>query len=474
MKQLSALLLGLACASVSQAWGPDSYMGITMAGSHDAAEAPNGQLIAALADTTANDGVLIHFLVSDDQGQSWSDAPYSIAGVGVCPRVRLLRLPNAVVCAYLDGTTVRFYNTATAASGAYLAYSASEFDAGVSSTGWIYLFVQLSTGNSIRRAGSGDGGITWTGNEALVTGNGAVPRVAVSPADTVILNYYGPVLADRPKSRIRAAFYNTSSPGNLNVSAASFQDVVTDETVDKWRYASAIRNGRVWFFWEQGPAATSTLHGRVSTNNGAVYGSPFQVAGGNGERIAGFNVLARAWGGTTRCELIYARYSVPASGDPAVDRLEYRTASAGSPSAFSSALAFSENVPRVEGINGAPALVPLANGLLGAAWGSPGNVATAYYFDLHDVVTGSGVRDAVSGFRLLGPAHGHLIIRGAGRFDGEAELRDHAGRLIARHALRLAAGEDAVLPVDGLPNGAYLITLIERQERRSMRFVQQP
>lgn len=82
------------------AWGPNTLMGISgAAGAHGLEQAPNGQLIAALSHTTTSDGVLISFLVSDDQGETCSDATCSIAGMGMCTRVKLLRTSSAGIWA---------------------------------------------------------------------------------------------------------------------------------------------------------------------------------------------------------------------------------------------------------------------------------------------------------------------------------------------------------------------------------------
>ena len=394
------------------AWSPDVPIGgYVPHGGYDAIEAPGGELIAAIADTVAGDGMQIIFRSSTDGGLNWSLASYQVTGNAVTTRIKLLKSQTTVYCLYLAGNTVRVYNMTTGVTGEYLDYQAEEFDAVMTPTGWLYLWIQLPGTDDIRRAGSNDGGVTWAGDSASVTGLGAVPRVSISPGDTIILNYYGPVLADRPKSKIRAAFYNELAPGDLNISPGSFQDIVMDETVDKWRFGSAIRNGRVWFFWEQGTVGQRTLQCRISIDNGVSYGSPFQVAGGGGEDVAGFDALAWAHPSGARVELVYARYTTPGGVDPVLDPLVHTFASAATPGTFATGAVVSEHAPGLFTTGSAPSIVGTASGP-GVAWAGYAGSAYELYWDAEHFLTSTGPdTDATQTWSLApNPAHDELTI----------------------------------------------------------------
>ena len=143
-------------------------------------------------------------------------------------------------CVYLHLDSVRILDLNSGVIQTYQDYVVSEFDCVLRPDGWLYLFVQVRALNDIRRAGTVDGGATWTGNAALVTSQGNRPRVTMSAGDTLILNYYGPPLVDVTKSVVRAGRYRETAPGTLSTTANAFQDVITDTQVDKWGFRSVI------------------------------------------------------------------------------------------------------------------------------------------------------------------------------------------------------------------------------------------
>lgn len=387
MQQRYSLLPFVLTPLTLLAWGPDNPISAVGSSAHAVTEAPTGGLIAAIADDTAGNGVAVRFHTSDDGGLTWTPAPYTAPGNGVPQRVKLLPTASTVYCLFIDDGSVRVYNTVSGATGAYLDFTAQEFDAVVNSTGWIYLFVQPAGSNQIRRAGTSDGGITWTGNSAQVTGNGAVPRVAISAGDTVVLNYYGPVLADIPKSVVRSAVYNQTVPGTLNVPGGAFVDAIPETNFDKWRYSSAIRGGRVWLFWEQEPVGQRILRCKVSANNGFAYGTAFQVAGGAGADINGHAAVARAASGTTRVDLVYGRYTTPGQTDPGLDQLWYTRAVIAAPQTFDPPTPVSEHAPVLATTAQGPTVVALQSGGTGAAWAGFTSSGNQLFWDADPIST---------------------------------------------------------------------------------------
>ncbi|MCB0794797.1 MAG: hypothetical protein KDB88_08680 [Flavobacteriales bacterium] len=474
MKHTSLLFAVLATPTLLFAWGPDTPVQLSSnSGPIHSIQAPGGEVVVAYADTVANDGVLIRFMLSSDEGATWSMAPYQVDATGVSPRIKLLRSASELYCAYLLNDTVRVFHPSTGTIGAYLDYAAEEFDAVMTDAGWLYLFIQLPGTDDIRRAGSNDGGLTWGGDMASVTGQGAVPRVTLGPGNSVTLNYYGPVLADRPKSKIRAAGYTEAAPGDLNVGVANFQDVVTDVTRDKWRFGSVAIGNVVWFFWEEGPALGTALKGLVSLNSGQDYGTAFTLSVGAGEVINGFQALGRTVAGSTRVELVYGKFTTPGQSDPVLDRLVHRWANTTLPEAFSAEEAISEHSPRVVPIAEQPALVALDNGKLGAYWSHRNGTEVDLFWDLQDLSTAVEPDDRNAGFHVTGPLNEELVIRSERNVQGEAIVMDASGRTVRTQRLSLASDIPSTLPIGQLASGAYVLIIRDRSglELHGVRFV---
>ncbi|MBK7866884.1 MAG: hypothetical protein IPJ75_07785 [Ignavibacteriales bacterium] len=126
-------------------------------------------------------------------------------------------------------------------AGAYRA-----FDAEISSTNSMYVFLDSLATNNIVRYSSLDYGYNW-GVRGSITSAGAFPTISKSVSgDTLFLNYYGPVLVDTATSVIRVARYRESAPGTL--ASAGFQDVATS-TMPKYEYKMAVGNGIAWFIY---------------------------------------------------------------------------------------------------------------------------------------------------------------------------------------------------------------------------------
>lgn len=264
------------------AWGTDQV--ITYAGTapHSLAAKQSGVLYAAVPTMILTGQHEVHFFSSADNGDTWLplpgiNPPYS----GLAPVIKtkmVVTSLDSIICLVLQNDSIYLVNVESGVKGILSQSKAQEFDAAAGAGNFIYLFVQEVTGNNIRRYGTGDGGITWTGNTALVTGSGYRPRVTMS-GTKLILNYYGPVLADTVSSIIRAADYNETTPGNI--SPGTFSNVVTNVAVKKKQFQSVIHNGTVWLFFTEGDVQ-EVMKCMVSLNNGTAY-QPEQILAGNAQ-----------------------------------------------------------------------------------------------------------------------------------------------------------------------------------------------
>ncbi|MCB0790747.1 MAG: hypothetical protein H6595_05430 [Flavobacteriales bacterium] len=468
------LLLPALCLYMqASAWGPDVTVDPYLSGGvTDVIEAPDGSLVAAVADTVPNDGTLISFHLSLDGGMTWTPASYTVPGNGVSPRVKLVKSATAFHCLFLDGITVKVFTPGTGVTGSYTDYDAEEFDAVMTPAGWLYLYLQLPGSNSIRRAGSNDGGVTWTGNSASVTSTGSIPRLSISPGDTVVLNYYGPVLADRPKSKVRSAFYTESSPGTLT--PGTFQDVITDVTVDKWHYTSAIHGGRVWFLWEQGPIGGRTLWYRLSMDNGVNYGTAHQVVGGAGQDVADLRAIAHAEMGGTRLEVVHATYTTPGGMDPTQDLLVHHQVTGAAPDVFSTAAPISGHAPLDLPVNDSPGLVALTGGGVGVLWPGHTTPDADLFWDTGGVPT--VLPELTDGMhaRIIGPVTDALQLGYAMSAASDWTLMDATGRTL-RNGMLPAAEQERIVTIEvrDLRAGTYLLLLQEHDTRRTLRFLKE-
>jgi hypothetical protein len=225
--------------------------------------------------TTANLGIIVFH--STNFGYTWTRLSGGIQPKIVAQNLRMVSAGNdSLYLFFLYNATAYRWNIVNNSFGAVTADSLiRSFDVVASSTHALYFFYDRNYNANIRRYSSVDGGFTWSGSGS-VTSAGVYPRLYMSGSgDTLILNYYGPVLADTMTSVIRAARYRETAPGTL--SSSGFQDVATEPVV-KSQYASVFYRGVVWFMYTTGTTGNIDIKCRVSTNSGANYNAAVNLA----------------------------------------------------------------------------------------------------------------------------------------------------------------------------------------------------
>jgi len=287
---------------------------------------PNGTVFVAVPDTAITPGFGVRVFKSTDFGQTWSLMPGGIAPAIEVSKTKMIRSGvDSIYCWNVENNNLNLFS----------GEAARDFDIAAStSTVDLFIFVDVAANNNIRRYSSINGGATW-GGAALVTSGGAHPRVYMSAGDTLVLNYYGPVLADTTTSIIRAARYRRTGPGTLV--SINFIDIAT-ETVRKNQFASVIYAGTVWFFYTAGDSGAVDIKCRVSTDNGASYSSAFNVAGNPD--------ISEYWfGASHRLNGVDFIYIAADTTGTSLDRIMYTSALLSSPSTFQSALQINEHPP---------------------------------------------------------------------------------------------------------------------------------
>jgi len=240
------------------------------AGEMSGEQRPNGDWYLAVNDTstTANLGIIV--FRSTNYGYTWSLLSSGIQPKFIAPNMKMVNAGNdSLYLFFMYGSDAYRWNLVNNSFGKVTADSLiRSFDVVASSTGALYFFYDRNYNTNIRRYGSIDGGFTWL-NSASVTSSGSRPKLYMSGSgDTLVLNYYGPVLSDTATSNIRAARYRETSPGTIT--SSGFQDVSTDPAA-KTQFASVFKNGTVWFLYTSGTTGNIDIKCRVSTNSGANY-----------------------------------------------------------------------------------------------------------------------------------------------------------------------------------------------------------
>jgi len=257
-------------------WSTDNIvLNYAPAGMMSGVQTSNGDIYMAINDTlsTINLGLVVR--KSTNGGVTWTTFT-GIENRGAYDRIKLVKNSmDSVYCIFQLNYSVYCWNINSLnvnqimATGAY-----RTFDAVISSTNSIYVFLDSLALNSIVRYSSIDYGNNWAGR-GVITSAGAIPVINKSASgDTIFLNYYGPVLVDTATSIIRVARYRETGPGAL--ASAGFQDLATGAH-PKYEYKTVGSNGVVWFVYTKVDAA-SQIWARQSTDGGLTYGTEFRVS----------------------------------------------------------------------------------------------------------------------------------------------------------------------------------------------------
>ncbi|MFA5010402.1 MAG: T9SS type A sorting domain-containing protein [Ignavibacteria bacterium] len=370
----------------SPLWGNDVVISnFEPIGPITAIKAASGTIYVAINDTLATSNLGLIIMQSTNDGNTWSLYPQGINLRTQYTKLKLISAGGAADSIYLFmqiGSTVYSWNFRNqtlndAGYGGIL----STFDVVGATNGALYYFYDtIPTG--VRRYSSIDGGLSWI-NRGLITSSGVRPKVATQTGDTIILNYYGPVLSDTVTSKIRAARYRQTAPGTLT--SSGFQDVVT-ELVAKTEFKSVMFNGVVWFIYTSGTTGAIDIKGRISTNAGANYDAAIDIAANPNVDEYWFDVNFFSGGGF---DLSYYSDSLQA-GAPTnnTDKMMYCFATVGG-SSFGSPTQISSNPPSWSDKGYIPVICEIPPSDLGIVWVGM-NAGAKLYWDRYSAITNIG------------------------------------------------------------------------------------
>lgn len=370
----------------SPLWGNDIVISnFEPIGPISAIKGLNGTIYVAINDTLATTNLGIIVMQSTNNGSTWSMYNYGLTLRVKYEKIKLISSGGTADSIYLfcqSGGTVYSWNFRNltlnqAGPGGVL----STFDVVGSTNGALYYFFD-SLPTAVRRYSSIDGGTTW-GNRGSITSAGIRPKVATQTGDTIILNYYGPVLSDTATSIIRAARYRQTAPGVL--ASSGFQDVAI-ETVAKTEFLSCMYNGVVWFVYTTGTTGGIDIKGKISTNAGANYDATIDIAANPNVDEYWFDLKYFSGG----FDLSYYSDSLQ-SGPPNnnTDKMIYKYALVAN-TTFGAPTQISSNPPQWNAAGYKPVICEIPPSDLGIAWVGVNSGVKKLYWDRYNAVTNVG------------------------------------------------------------------------------------
>lgn len=235
----------------------------------------NSTLYLAVPDTNISPGKCIVVLKSSNNGLNWF-IHGSVTPATVIPKVKMLQSGDSIYCFFLMGTSVYCWNIISNSLNQFTAYTnLRDFDVTISSTGSLYLIIDLHTSNQVYIYGSNTGGASW-GSSIYLSSAAAHPKIAISGSgDTALINYYGPVATDTLTSAIRNVRYRETAPGTLSLTGSFTTPIPAGTTKDQ--FLGVINMGKAWIFYTTGTTGNIDLNCIASTDNGTNYGSPVTI-----------------------------------------------------------------------------------------------------------------------------------------------------------------------------------------------------
>jgi hypothetical protein len=345
-------------------WGIDNILlNNEPIGGFSGIQKSDGTIYVAVNDTlsTANLGLVVFF--STDDGETWSMHPTGITYRGFYQKVKMIRSGlDSIYCSFQIGTQIFTWNPISGNFAEFWNGNYRDYDITASSTGNLYIFADSLPNNSLTRYGSTNGGTNWIGR-GNVSSAAAHPKIFMSgTGDTLILNYYGPILSDTATSVIRSARYRESGPGTMAV-AGTFSNVAS-ELDYKREFKSVMNNNEVWFIYTLGPDGSRDIMARNSTDNGTSFTTAVPIAGNPNTDEYGLDAGYFSLTGSTGFDVIY----FSDSAGTANDRLYHITVDNGS-TIFSDPELISEHTP-IPSANYSNSIVPMHYSAadVGALW----------------------------------------------------------------------------------------------------------
>ncbi len=335
----------------------------------------------SVPDTNIQTGSGLVILSSSDNGVTWLNIA-SVTPAIIVSKSKMIRSSlDSVYCFFLTGSSIYKLNAMNFNLNQVFNSGYRDFDVAASSTGALYIVTDSLANNSIVRYGSVNGGISW-GSRGLISTGAANPRIYMSgTGDTLVLNYYGPVLADTATSVIRSVRYRETTPGILAV-AGTFSNVAVS-TEPKTQFQSVFSGGIVWFFYCSGASGNIDMKCKVSTSSGVSFTDSAVIGSMPGRDEYWFDAkhFSNGAGGVN---LIYYSDSLQ-SGPPTnqSDQLRFATSTSANPLTFISLQQISEHPPVNSSVLYFPTLIQYynVNGDAGALWVGADGGNNKLYFD---------------------------------------------------------------------------------------------
>jgi hypothetical protein len=349
---------------------------------------PDGTAFIMIPDTTSVPGFCLLIYKSTDFGDTWTRQPNAITSSSIVTKTKLILTgADSIYCLFQIGNGLFLWNIETNNFNENTNAPIRDFDAAATSAGTVFLVTDVFGTNQIRRFSTLDGGVSYVQNGTLITSAGAHPKASKSATgDSIIVNYYGPVLEDTATSIIRSAIYRESTPGTFL--SSNFVNVTPAGTV-KNEFLTVVNSGIVWFLYTEGTTGAIDIKGYLSNNGGVNYPTQFDVAVNPNLDEYWFNAKPFiGFGGG----IDLAFYSDSLGGTPGndVDKIIYTSAILANPTSFSSGERISEHYPQWSPNGYSPQVIEFYDGNadVGITWVGVDAGTRKVYFDRLSNMTG--------------------------------------------------------------------------------------
>lgn len=323
-------------------WGGDVLItSIEPLGSISGVARSNGTIYVAIPDTTTVPGMCLLVYKSTNFGDNWTRISSAIQGSALVTKTKMVKTgADSIYCVFLANNTLYYWNVENNSFNVHPTDVVRDYDVGITSSAVMYVTVDIATSNTIRRYATMDGGASYS-QSATITSSGANPRVSPSATgDTIIVNYYGPILTDTSTSVIRSAIYRETSPGTF--SSSNFVNV-TQAGQPKREFFSITIGGIVMFIYVEGVPGSRDIKGYLSSNGGVSYPQTFDfmITPNVDEYWATGKANTHAPGGFD------IAYFSDSTGTPGItsDKIIHQSALITSPLSFTSGTRVTQNFP---------------------------------------------------------------------------------------------------------------------------------
>ncbi len=480
MQKIFLLVFATLLYHHASGWGTDKVISpFSPTAQHSLAVKQNGVLYAALAGAVTGPDMITVY-TSSDNGDTWNVVPLiGLPAMGAVVKTKMVVTGlDSIYCVFSQNNVLYFLNVETGTLGQFTQSGIQDFDC-VASPGsnWIYVFVQEPLNNDIRRHGTLDGGISFTGNSALVTGNGDSPKICMS-GTRLILNYYGPVLPDTATSDIVAAFYDETAPGTI--APGTFQDVVTSSGMKRKQFKTVLVNSTAWFLFTEGDT-NQQLKCKTSVNNGTTYQPEFIVGGNTSLSAYWFDAAAYSNLIGSGVTLTYLADSIAPTGT-GFDQMQFVTASALAPGSFTTFLPPNNThndtsvATMLTGI--LPVVINYSSSSVnetGIAWAGISPQGPWLYFDRLNALV--GINESLNTTTLLvfpSPARDVIQVKLNNEVMAVSQylVVDAKGRTIITGTTNSVKSASALqIDISSLTPGNYVLKLVSEKQTNHARFV---